>query len=1206
MKESRNFDLLNSPLEKTNLIEASAGTGKTYAIAGIFLRLLLEKHLSASEILVVTYTVAATEELRDRIRRTIRAAIDAFAGSEQEDPFLHGLASRPPGNNPSASYDRRETLRILRAALRDFDEAAIYTIHGFCQRVLHENAFESMGLFDTELVPDERALKEEIIQDYWRNHFYKAEQEFVSYSLNNNFTFQFFMELTKGRLSHPDMRIIPGATPVVLDALPSFRKACETVRSLWPGVRNEILVKLQDPNLKKTRYGNPEALIAMMDGFVDANTMFPLFKDFEKFTSTGLKTGTKTGKIPPGHFFFEACETLMENASLLEKQIEGQLLFLKADVFRYLREELRKRKHAQNIQSFDDLLINLRDALEKTGGKELIRKIRSRYRAALIDEFQDTDPIQYAIFQYIFGREGSPLFFIGDPKQSIYSFRGADLFAYMRASRHVDSRYTLMNNWRSEPELVCAVNTIFENPKEAFLHNEVPFERAVAGEVKDRRILTVDNRFEPPFHLWFLSGRRLEGAGAKKNKSLTGDLIVSAVASEIARLLVLGREQRALIGRDPLSEGDVAVLVRTNREAGLVQEALRRCGIHSVLHTTGNLFDTHEALEVERILAGIAEPHSDGMVRLALTTDMLGIDGEALEALRRNDADWEAWITRFRNYNVLWERYGFIEMFRHFLSQERVRERLLAFPGGERRLTNVLHLMEVLHTESIKKRSGISGLTKWLACQRDPATLRLEEHELRLESDARAVRIVTIHKSKGLEYPVVFCPFHWGGSETDTVEFTYHDPEDDWRMNLVLDPEARPDRTLAERENLAENIRLLYVSVTRGKNRCYLVWGPFKDAGTSSLAYILHPPEDEPPGIVQATEENFSNLSDDHMRHTLEALAAKSGGAISVYDMPRPSAETYAPPAEMPERLTCRTFPGITDRDRRIGSFSYLLSARTAIPEISPVDVSDLPERDGEAASAEVPYHKEPAGIFAFPRGAKAGNCLHDILEQVDFTAPESAETEGLIAVTLRQHGFDPIWEETICRMIRSVVTVPLLPHTNGFTLSAVQKEDRLNELEFYFPLNRLTPDTLQNIFALKGISPHPAFPEKIGRLNFQPVRGFMKGFMDLVFRYQGRFFLVDWKSNFLGESTENYVARVLPEVMQEEFYILQYHLYVVALHRYLKMRIPDYDYERHFGGVFYIFLRGVDPETGPHAGIYRDRPAKESIEYLCKTLIPN
>ena len=1228
MKESRKFDLLNSPLEGANLIEASAGTGKTYAITGIFLRLLLEKRLSVGEMLVVTYTVAATEELRDRIRRTIYGAIHAIKHGGHEDPFLDGLAKRYRNDIPTNVIPvktgiqdledevpdqvrnekvdkRKEAIRILRTALRDFDEAPIYTIHGFCQRALHENAFESMGLFDTELAPDERALNEEVVRDFWRTHFYKAPREVVSYCLNKQFSPERFLKLIKGKLFDSEMRIIPDAQPVSFDALPPFREAREQICRAWGDVRDEIAEKLCYPGLNRTKYKDPNSLTAMMDGYVDSEAPLPLFKGFEKFTFSYLQKSTNKEKTTPEHPFFDDCEELSRRAAALESQIEEHLLFLKADIFRYAREELRKRKQKQNIQSFDDLLVSLREALDKSGGAELIRNIRSRYRAALIDEFQDTDPVQYAIFQTIFAGEGATLFYIGDPKQSIYSFRGADLFAYMRASREIDTRYTLTYNWRSEPELVEAVNAVFETPQSAaFLYDEVPFARVAAGDVKDRKRLMIDGHSEAPFHIWFLDGARLENAGAKTNQEYTSNLLVVAVAAEISRLLHLGRGGRAMIGDEPLSEGHIAVLVRENRKARTVQDVLRDFGIPSVLHSAGNLFETHEAREVGRVLTAISEPHAEGLIRIALATDMLGINGEELDRMSDSEHEWEAWTARFREYNHLWERYGFIAMFRYFLAREKVRRRLLAFADGERRLTNVLHLMEVLHTESVGQKLKMTGLIKWLSSQRDSDAPRLEEHELRLESDARAVRIVTIHKSKGLEYPIVFCPFNWGKSKSRTEEFTYHDPEENWRLNLVLDQAAGYDESLAEKENLAENIRLLYVSLTRAKNRCYLAWGPFKDAGTSALAYILHPPKEIAMDIVSETESTFASLSDDDMRFDLETIAARADGAISVYDMPDFPALPYRAAAEAPESFFCRPFPGITDRDRRIASFSYLLAERIHLPSVAAEYAPDLPDRDEGASEMEASPLKEATGIFAFPKGAKAGTFLHDVLEHVDFTNPGDEDTKNLVALKLKQHGFDSQWQETVCEMIDRVVSSPLQTGSEGPALSFVGNDDRLNELEFYFPLNRLTPNTLTNIFRECAMSHYTAFSGKIGRLNFQPVRGFMKGFMDLVFRHNGCFYLIDWKSNFLGPSVDDYRPEALASTMEEEFYILQYHLYVVAIDRYLKVRLPEYNYDTHFGGVFYIFLRGVDPSIGKDTGIYRDRPAKETIEYLGDRLI--
>ena len=1222
MDKLQEFDLLDGPLQGTNLIEASAGTGKTYAITALFLRLILEKALFVDQILVVTYTVAATEELRDRIRRKLREAIAAFSSGQSADRFLTELVRKIP--------NRKEAVARLQVALHDFDEAPIFTIHGFCQRTLHERAFESGSLFDTELSTDQQSIPEEIANDFWRRHFYQAPPELVIYAQNKKYSPGYFLDLLKRKTPGQDPKVIPESGPVELNSLKTFRRDFEGLKETWPGVRQTVLEKLSDPALKY--YGTPEKLIGLMDQYTAAQwPALPLFEKFEKFTTATLAESTKKKQITPQHPFFDLCQNFQEKATALMAEMDRYLLFLKAEIFRYLGKELPARKQRKNIQFFDDLLTRLSSSLQKAGGEELARAIQDRYRAALIDEFQDTDPVQYAIFHSVFAREGSILFLIGDPKQAIYSFRGADLFAYLKAASHVDSRYTLTNNWRSEPGLIRAVNEIFSGGEKPFVYDEISFQKAGFREhLQD--MLRIRGKSEPPFRLWFLEG----DADKPLSKERARKPISRAVAAEISRLIDLGRQGKALIGGHPVREEDMAVLVRTNDEASYIQEALGALQIHSVLYSTANVFDSHEALEMDRVLAGIAEPHRESLLRAALATDMLGVSGEALERLTRDEAAWEDWLARFREYYEIWERQGFIRMFRYFLFREKVRSRLLSLPGGERRLTNVLHLSEILHQEATERKLGMLGLLKWLTNQRNQDLPRLEEHQLRLESDANAVRVVTIHKSKGLEYPIVFCPFAWAGSTIKkNREFTFHDVEDGGRLKLVIDPSGDPRRRhLAEKEILAENLRLLYVSLTRARNRCYLVWGRFHEAETSAPAYILHPPDKkclkcakmpempqiEPTktsynflsngkaeNIVEETKEHFLALTDEKIREELKDLSRRSSGTVLLANLPEEPGEELLPAPEKKEELTFPVFSGRIVRDWQIASFSSLVSARKKEVEAPEHGAVDVPDHDQETAAAEPPpiVLEDPSGIFAFPKGARAGTMLHEIFESLDFAGTEASATAKLVTGKLRDHGFDLHWQETLCQMTRKVLAAPLLPECPEFTLSCLTTKDRLSELEFYFPLERITPETLKEIFAQSGEKQIPdRFPGQIENLAFRPARGYMKGFIDLVFQYDGRFYLVDWKSNFLGTRVEDYDSPALQAEMDENFYALQYHLYALALHQYLRMRLPDYDYEKHFGGVFYIFLRGVDPESGPEFGIFRALPGKKLIEGLAKNLI--
>ncbi len=636
--------------------------------------------------------------------------------------------------------------------------------------------------------------------------------------------------------------------------------------------------------------------------------------------------------------------------------------------------------------------------------------------------------------------------------------------------------------------------------------------------------MTIDDDSDPPFHLWFVDAEETDNNGFIK-KGVANKLIPEAVAGEIARLIHLGRSGKARIGDNALREADMAVLTRKNREAQLMQKALSKLRIPSVLYSTGNLFDTDEAVEMNRVLEGIINPNREGLIRGALATDMMGVSGEEIERLQRDEAGWEAVLNSFHEYYDMWNSFGFIRMFRSFLLREQVRSRLLSLPNGERRLTNVLHLSEVLHQTATEEKLGMAGLLKWLACQRDPESPRLEEHQLRLESDANAVKIVTIHKSKGLEYPIVFCPFNWSGSRIKTNEvFTFHDENDDAKLKLVIDPEGSSNRVSAEKEALAENLRLLYVSLTRARNRCYLVWGRFKDAETSSMSYILHPPAGSAENLLEATDSHFTEMDRQTIRHDLERLSRTSKGTIVLSDMPVDSGEEVPPAEKDSEALTCRNFSGTISREWRIASFSGLTSKAGDRPILQAAAVLDTPDHDQMIVQDEPVLDMDPLSIFAFPKGAGAGSLLHEIFEVLDFTKNDRSEIKKAVSGKLGEYRFEARWEDTLVAMITRVLNAHLQPSGNRLTLSLVRKDDRLSELEFYFPLQPITPDTLSKIFANHGsnnVSPH--FPERVEELAFSPARGFMKGFIDLVFRFKGRFYIVDWKSNYLGNRVEDY-----------------------------------------------------------------------------------
>jgi exodeoxyribonuclease V beta subunit len=1050
------FSAAQTPLEKGfTVIEASAGTGKTTTISAIVLRLLVEQGIPIEQILVTTYTELATAELRGRIRDTI---VDAL--TQQHLPFVQEIIKK--------ATDRKQFERKLKLALQSFDEAPIFTIHGFCARILADRAFESGVLFETELVTDQSRFVHEVADDFWRAHFY-SDDSIMAGLVRERLTPAHLVELLVQLTNNPSLRVSP----------PSENRAA-----------------LEKKITELCRAGgNPEEIAQLAERFI-----------------VSLQS--------------EFCE--------------------------WARKELRRRKTDRRVQSFDDMLTRLDEALRGERGKQLRKNLRERFTAALVDEFQDTDPVQYSIFLQIYGGSDRSVFFIGDPKQAIYGFRGADVFTYLEAAKVANRRYTLGRNWRSEAKLLDGVNAIFRRRGDPFVIESIDLSPVTASGKADAEPLTIGGRRDQPLRFWIAS---------------TDDKarVEEAVAAEIASLLA----GETKTGERKIEPRDIAVLVNNNTQPGWVQRALADYRIPSVVYSAASVLKSGEASELSRILMAVSQPTHERIVRSALATEVFGLNASALENLSSDEADWEATLNRFADYHVLWRDHGFVQMMRALLIGEKVRSRLLRWRDGERRLTNVLHLIELLHAACVENRLGINGLIKWLARQISLGAELKDEHELRLESDEDAVRIVTIHKSKGLEYDITFSPFARKEPWSAAKEFLkFH--EDD---KLVLDLEELPaHKQIRSREELAEMVRQLYVGLTRAKHRSYLIWQERKAKSKSALAWLF---SEETSADAFLEEKGESNTSG-----SVRAAFGESD-LIAVEDLPEGGAKVLPPVPALRTSLAPRVFDKEIDRSWRISSFSSLISGRTEEPEAPDYDRAEI-----GVEIAEEPV-LQTQGIHAFPGGMRAGTCLHLILEELDFA--DLSHLRPLVARKLSDFHFEN-FDEVVCDTLEKTLRVPL--GEDGFTLSQVSRPSRLSELEFIFPITALTTERLRKVFQMEEL------PLAIDRLQFAPANGFMKGFIDLVFEHEGRFYFVDWKSNWLGADSASYTPESVATEMARHFYNLQLGIYAVALHRYLERRLPDYEYEKNFGGAFYIFLRGIDPSK-QNNGIFSTRPPRKFVEQL-------
>ena len=627
MKPTPVFKLAETPLQTgTTLVEASAGTGKTFTIGGLFLRLILERKISVREILVVTYTTAATEELRHRVRQTLAKALAAFSQNATDDPFLSALLKKH-------AAERDDLVVRLNNALYGFDEAPIYTIHGFCQRVLKDRAFETGNLFDTELVTDQSAVLRQLAEDFWRKEFYRAGKLPLQFALKNKLNPAGLLPLIKSSLCHPFLKIL---SPVENETVGSLAAKLEehftALNKIWSAENQTIRAFFGDDAKWANQPYNNSAEMAeafrQIDGAFNAPDFTPAALDaLMKFRASALAEKIyKKSKTPaPKHEFFDRCEELAgtENHFVIGVRLQA---------LRYVQRELPRRKDELKIQFYDDLLTRLHGALNSDGGNILAAELRGQYRAALIDEFQDTDPLQHQIFSGVFAGPENFLFLIGDPKQAIYGFRGADIFTYLDASQRADQRFTLKENWRSETGLVRAVNTVFGAPPKPFLFSGIQFNPVEARGEADKTPFQIGGQCEPALQIWF---RKRDG-GEIKSGVADGEL-PQVVASEMVALLNGG----AKIGDRAALPEDIAVLVPHNRHAQLVQDALKARGIPSVLYTAASLFESHEMVEVQRVLAAIADPARESQLLAALGTDLLGHTAAQLATLADEETRWQ-------------------------------------------------------------------------------------------------------------------------------------------------------------------------------------------------------------------------------------------------------------------------------------------------------------------------------------------------------------------------------------------------------------------------------------------------------------------------------------------------------------------------------------------------------------------------------------
>lgn len=1153
------------PLTGVRLIEASAGTGKTYTISSIYVRLILGHQctpLSPENILVVTFTRAATEELRDRIRKRLKQVLQDFEKGDSSDPFVAMLLQ--------TIDDLKLAVSRLKDAIQLMDLASIYTIHSFAQRLLRQHGVEANVSSEFELILDETDILLQAVQDVWRSNVYPLTGPKLDLLLSSWKTPDDLLRDCRGLL-YKDVSYHLGEKTLDFDkAQSNYSDALNRLLILWKEESVEFIQSiLQHPDANGTFKKGLPSKQKTIDKLVSGQAV--KFSDAEKalaaLTPLGMQKSVKKGGDPIEHRINGACQTLLDYLVPFEQAKDQALREWRVNFIEQIKVRLKFLKQQKQLVATDDLLLQLNQAFKCHSEDRLLTPIRQQFPVALVDEFQDTDAVQYDVFRTLYVSEKHSeqlgLFMIGDPKQAIYKFRGADIFTYIQAKQEVEKSYSLDTNYRSTKFMVDAVNHIFTRHDQSFIYNDsIPFSPVKAKD--SAQSLMVESEDQAACVWRYINGDKVD----IKNKSQLSQALAEDCAEQITQLLNQGLQHQATFENESLKAKDIAILVRNRNQAQLVKECLTDRGVGCVYVGQDNVFDSSEAQGLLMLLKAV-HAVSEKAFRNAIAHPIWQKSLSELKRFMLQEHLWEQQLDQLYQCHEIWNRQGVMPMLMHWIHQQDLASQWLSKPGGERTLTNFLHLGELLQ-QAASELQGMQGLLSWYDQQVTSALVGDgEQKQLRLESDANLVQIVTIHKSKGLEYPIVFLPFLWDGKES-TDEVFYDEELQTLRCDLVGD--FQQERI---REGLAEEIRLLYVALTRAASQCHVSIPEIPEKASykkamlnSALWFVLF--QQRETEVLTAIKSMVSQES-----NSVFSIQTATSECSQIQKQ-----ETY-------ENYQAKHFNGEISKDWQLSSFSSLVRHHHA-PHSARFNLDDEESLDGLDLKAAL----EQKNGFTFPKGAHAGNFLHTLLEEIEFTEPvdNMVDLDDLISDLLERFGIELEWLDTVKAWLSVILSTPL--QHGGLRLDQLSNEKKLVEMEFYFPIQQLTAHDFNRLLKEYSVLSVP-----VQDVEFKTIKGMLKGFIDLTFVWNEQYFVLDYKSNHLGMAAEDYQQVAMEHAMAEHRYDIQLVLYTLALHRMLKLRVPDYEYEKHIGGGYYLFLRGMN--TSGREGQFFHKPDQLLIEAL-------
>ena len=1195
------------PPQGTHLVEASAGTGKTYSIAALFTRLVVLEGWAPENILVVTFTEAATAELKNRLRARLGEVLAALqSGETPADEFLQHLLAEA-----LAKQERSKLILQLQAALSGFDTAAIYTIHGFCLRVLGDYAFLCGVPFELETGPADSAARLVAAQDFWREHVADHPQN-ARIAARFGITPASVLAEFSGSLKRAflDYRLPENRLPQILQG---YNAAWQKLRQNFDEIEAvycRILPQINKTTFNKTVGNLLKELkqLAVTEALPELQKPKEKSKNLLKFETEALRSSLNKA----GHLSDADIATLQPLAVFgrylaeISKAEQEAAIRLKLECLGYLKTRLAEDKCRSPRRDYDDLLLDVHAALSNPDHPEqaeaLAQALAAKWRVALIDEFQDTDPLQYAIFHTAFIRQGVPVFLVGDPKQAIYGFRGADIHAYLAAAAETASEqsYTLRTNYRSHRNLVNGIGHLFAARSRPFVLPQIAYPDVQAARAESLLSPTP----EAAVAVRWINPSAEDGK--LPNKDSLRELCADYCAREIAARLNQALSGSLSIGGKhgggnvPLHPGQVAVLVRTHSEAALVARALKRRGVRSVLLQQQSVFDTPEAEALHALLLFWLAPQQTEYLRFVLGGIFYGYTAQDLAELNGNENRLAEWIALAETATEAWQQHGIYTALTRFACQSGLEQHLL-HTRNERSFTNFWQLAEILALAAAECASPVS-LAQWLEMRlksskknkkskenkNDREDKGNKEYQLRLESDEDLVKIVTMHAAKGLEYPLVFCPFVWDTSRDLVKDWNIISQSNGRNLLLAKAQLGEEDELQLFAEDLGERLRLLYVALTRAREQLVLYAAPCSNTPENTFAYLLAETGEDDCHAIRSHWSSFEGQGRaEALRQAwLKRIQSAAPGQLQWLEGEPPQA-SYRARDEQQGSYRALMLPERPLQFIRHTSFTGLsrqtLAAEEWLPEnersefLRSKNASDELRANGQNVvqpngQGDLWLNEAETALLAFPAGTQPGICLHSILEQTDFVHP-AAEQAASYADILDKHGFEAeAWLPAVLEMVEAVRRVPL---AENMQLADIPADSRVAEMGFVLHLHDFGLKRLRRWFARSDIGLPENAAAHLPQLDFHAVTGFLNGFIDLIAAGKnGRVCVIDYKSNHLGSRLADYGQAAMSAAVSEHHYYLQALIYAVATARYLKQRraLPEYIHVR------YLFVRGLNP----------------------------